>query len=159
MTARGVAVLELVDRWRNAGPGGLLYLAKDEREAEYFGANIHSLFPDCPVMVFPRWDCFPYELGGPSSEIMGRRASVLRRLSAAIPEPLLIATPEAALQRVPPRRIWPGATLTVRVGEEISPETLRISWSAQGTSWTRSSTNRVKPRFMARPSMYSRLVR
>ena len=125
MTARGVAVLELVDRWRNAGPGGLLYLAKDEREAEYFGANIHSLFPDCPVMVFPRWDCFPYELGGPSREIMGRRASVLRRLSAAIPEPLLIATPEAALQRVPPRRIWPGATLTVRVGEEISPETLR----------------------------------
>src|SRR3954465_6581871 len=41
------------------------------------------------------------------------------------PEPLVIATPEAALQRVPPRSIWRGATLTLRAGEEISLEALR----------------------------------
>src|SRR4051795_5616839 len=103
MTARGVAVLELVDRWLNAGGGGVLYLAKSEREAEYLGDNIHSLFPDCPVMVFPRWDCLPYDPGGPSCQSTGRRASVLRRLAAPMPDPLVIATPEAALQRVPPR--------------------------------------------------------
>ena len=123
--ARGAVVLELVERWRKAGGSGLLYIAKSEREAEYLGANIHSLFPNCPVMVFPRWDCSPYDPAGPSRETMGRRASVLRRLAAPMPQPLVIATPEAALQRVPPRSIWRGATLTLRAGEEISPEALR----------------------------------
>jgi len=104
---------------------GLLYVAKSEREAEYLGANIHALFPDCPVLVFPRWDCLPYDPTGPSREIMGRRASVLRRLGAGLPRPLVIATAEAALQRVPPRQVWREATLTVRTGEPISTEALR----------------------------------
>src|SRR3954447_3425849 len=89
---RGAIVLELIGRWREAGAGGLLYVTKSEREAEYLGANIHALFPDCPVLAFPRWDCLPYDPAGPSREIMGRRSSVLRRLALGLPRPLVIAT-------------------------------------------------------------------
>src|SRR3954451_5116275 len=80
---RALVALKLIDRWRSAGPGGLLCLTNREERAEHLGANIHSLFPACPVMVFPRWDCLPYDPAGPSREIMGRRTSVLRQLAGA----------------------------------------------------------------------------
>ncbi|MBV9828375.1 MAG: DEAD/DEAH box helicase [Alphaproteobacteria bacterium] len=118
---RGIVALALDQHWRHSR-GGLLYLAGDEREAEYLGANICSLFPSDTVLVLPRWDCLPYDALGPSREIMGRRASVLRRLAEAAPgdcKPLVIATPEAVIQRVPSRNIWSRATLTLREGDAL----------------------------------------
>ena len=121
---RGAVALALVQRWQEA-KSGLLYLAAGEREAEYLGANIHGLFPQCPVMVLPRWDCLPYDPSGPSREAMGRRASVLRRLAGRETSlPLVIATAEAVLQRVPPRDIWADATLTLRPGDPLSADDL-----------------------------------
>ena len=117
---RGTIALHLVERWRQAGSGGLVFLAQSERLAEHLGANIHSLVPDCPIVVFPRWDCLPYDFAGPSREVMGRRASVLRRLAGGIDAPLVISTPEAMLQRVPPRDIWQKAVLRLELGRNIS---------------------------------------
>jgi transcription-repair coupling factor (superfamily II helicase) len=114
---RGALALAIVARWREAGAAGLLFLSAGEQRAEYLGATIHSLFPDCPVMVLPRWDCLPYDPAGPSREVMGRRASVLRRIACGQPHPLVIATPESALQRVPPRGLWKSAALRVEAGE------------------------------------------
>ena len=113
---RGALALDIVARWREAGPGGLVFLSAAKQQAEYLGANIHSLFPDCPVLVLPRWDSLPYDPAGPSREIMGRRMSVLRRLAGGLERPLLIATPEAALQRVPPRELCQEAALRVAPG-------------------------------------------
>ncbi|MGD9616916.1 MAG: hypothetical protein AB7H90_16555 [Alphaproteobacteria bacterium] len=120
---RGALALDIVARWRAAGASGLVFLSAGDEQAEYLGANIHSLFPDCPVLVFPRWDSLPYDPAGPSRDIMGRRASVLRRLAGGLERPLLIATPEAVLQRVPPRtprrdaalRIVPGQTSVAEI--------------------------------------------
>jgi transcription-repair coupling factor (superfamily II helicase) len=122
---RGVVALSVFERWRAAGERGLLLLANGESAAEYLGANIHALFPGCPVLVFPRWDCLPYDPAGPSREIMGRRASVLRRLAGRLARPLVIATPEAALQRVPPRPVWQRAALQLRRGASLSLAELR----------------------------------
>jgi transcription-repair coupling factor (superfamily II helicase) len=122
---RGLVALELRQRWQ-AAERGLLYLAAGEREAEYLGASIHALFPELPVMVLPRWDCLPYDPNGPSREVMGRRASVLRRLAGhETSPPLVIATAEAVLQRVPPRSVWAGATLMLRAGQPLSVDDLR----------------------------------
>jgi transcription-repair coupling factor (superfamily II helicase) len=117
---RGALALDIVARWREAGSGGLLFLSAGEQQAEYLGANINSLFPDCPVLVFPRWDSLPYDPAGPSREVSGRRASVLRRLAGGLDKPLLIATPEAILQRVPPREIWKDAALRVALGTAVA---------------------------------------
>ncbi len=117
---RGALALDIVARWREAGPGGLLFLSAGETQAEYLGADIHSLFPDCPVLVFPRWDSVPYDAAGPSRGIAGRRASVLRRLAGGLQSPLVIATPEAVLQRVPPRDVWRDAALRVVPGTPVA---------------------------------------
>ena len=120
---RGALALDVAARWREAGPSGLVFLSASETQAEYLGANIHSLFPDCPVMVLPRWNSLPYDPAGPSRDIMGRRASVLRRLASGLATglepPLLIATPEAVLQRVPPRELWKDAALRVAPGTAV----------------------------------------
>src|SRR5690242_6574330 len=117
---RGVVALSLLTTWRGADAGGLLYITADEQTAEQLGANIYSFTPDCPVMVLPRWDSLPYDLTGPSREITGRRASVLRRLAAGLTQPLVIATVEAVLQRVPPRQIWRSATLRIAPDTRLS---------------------------------------
>ena len=49
---RGALALDIVARWRGAGRSGIVFLSTSEQQAEYLGANIHSLFPDCPV-----WYC------------------------------------------------------------------------------------------------------
>ena len=72
------------------------------------------------MLVLPRWDSLPYDPAGPSREIMGRRMSVLRRLAGGLERPLLIATPEAVLQRVPPRELCKEAALRVVPGTELA---------------------------------------
>jgi transcription-repair coupling factor (superfamily II helicase) len=122
---RGRLAIELIERWRDAGPRGLLFIGAGEREVEHLGANIYSLAPACPVMVLPSWDCLPYDPSGPSRDIMGRRMSVLRRLAGGIARPLVIATAEAVLQRVPPRSLWPGVVMRLRSGEALAVAELR----------------------------------
>ena len=72
------------------------------------------------MLVLPRWDSLPYDPAGPSRDIMGRRMSVLRRLAGGLERPLLIATPEAVLQRVPPRELCKDAALRVVPGTELA---------------------------------------
>jgi transcription-repair coupling factor (superfamily II helicase) len=122
---RGVIALYLAGQWQTAGRPGLLFIASNEQDGEHLGANLHALFPECPVLVLPRWDCLPYDPAGPSREIMGRRASVLRRLASGLAAPLVIATVEAVLQRMPPRSIWMNAMLRLEPGKTTLDE-LRI---------------------------------
>ena len=75
---------------------------------------------------FPPWDCLPYERASPSAEVMGRRMAALRRLAERADAPcLVISTPDALLQRVPPRQSLAEAGLELAVGDAVDPEALR----------------------------------
>jgi transcription-repair coupling factor (superfamily II helicase) len=111
----GAIALYLLARWR-AAAHGLLFLAADERRAEHLGAMLYALDQGCDPMVLPSWDCLPYDDLAPSREIMGRRTCVLRRLATAARSPLLLATADAILQRVPARTVWKNRTFTLRPG-------------------------------------------
>ena len=71
------------------------------------------------LWFLPRQDALAYDEPAPSPEISGRRASVLRRLSLASKPPLLVATAEALIPRVPPADAWQFATLHIRTGDSI----------------------------------------
>jgi transcription-repair coupling factor (superfamily II helicase) len=114
----GLLALHLLEQWECAKDHGLVFVAEDERRAEQLGAILSSLAPSCGVMVLPRQDGLPYDGLEPSPEISGRRASVLRRL-AMLSKPLLVATAEALLERVPPRQAWQRATLNLRTGDPL----------------------------------------
>ena len=100
----GLLAVRLVAAAREAGARGLLHVAGSERRAEALGRLAARLDPDLLVVPFPPWDCLPYERVSPSAEAMGRRMAALRRLAGRGDAPcLVISTPDALLQRVPPR--------------------------------------------------------
>jgi transcription-repair coupling factor (superfamily II helicase) len=112
----GAIAAYLLAKRQTAGEGGLLYLSASERRAEHLGAVLHAFDAHCGVMVFPRWDSLPYDGISPSLEITGRRASVLRRLAEGLESPLIIATADAVVQKVPPRGVWGQATFRLKPG-------------------------------------------
>jgi transcription-repair coupling factor (superfamily II helicase) len=78
------------------------------------------------------WDCLPYDRASPSREVMGRRMSALRDLLRPASGPrILVTTPDALLQRIPPRAVWKTA-LTVHRGETADAPKLLKALSALG---------------------------
>jgi transcription-repair coupling factor (superfamily II helicase) len=122
----GLLAVRLVAAARDAGGRGLLHVAGSERRAEALGLLASRLDPDLLVVPFPPWDCLPYERASPSRQVMGRRMAALRRLAGREGKPcLVLSTPDALLQRVPPRQGFAEAGLKLAVGDAVDPEALR----------------------------------
>ena len=64
-----------------AGEGPLLVVTATAREAEDLAAALTSLLPEGAVAEFPAWETLPHERLSPSSDTVGRRIGVLRRLA------------------------------------------------------------------------------
>src|SRR5689334_19522918 len=91
----GLLAVRLLALARAVGPRGLVHVAGSERRAEHLGSILRSLDPDFEAMVFPPWDCLPYDRASPSREAMGRRVACLRRLAEHGDTPrLVITTPD-----------------------------------------------------------------
>jgi transcription-repair coupling factor (superfamily II helicase) len=119
-----IAVL-LLSMWKESLDRSLVFLSASERAAEQLGSILYGLDPQSDPLVLPRWDALPYDRAAPSREVAGRRASVLRRLSERPKKALLLATAEAALQRVPAPNVWSDTTLCLRPGMALDESALR----------------------------------
>ncbi len=94
--ATAAALVEAVSK----RPDGLIHLAGDERTAERIAALARAFDPHLEVMLFPPWDCLPYDRASPSPAAMGGRMATL--LALARPGGagrLLVTSPEALIQR------------------------------------------------------------
>ena len=105
----------------------LLYLARGEGRARTLCVALRALLPGAQVLVFPPWDCLPYDRAPPSAAAMGERMAVLRRLLEPCPAPgrIVVASVAAAAQRLPPPSALADATLRVAVGARLEPEELQ----------------------------------
>ncbi|KQS54469.1 hypothetical protein ASG17_11350 [Brevundimonas sp. Leaf363] len=96
-------------------------MASSERRADEIASALGALSdPDQDeVLVLPPWDCLPYDRARPSRESMGRRMAVLAALGEPSPRRrLLVACPEALMQRTPPARAV-AARFDLEVGARI----------------------------------------
>jgi transcription-repair coupling factor (superfamily II helicase) len=99
----------------------VLFVASSERRADEIAGALGSLGdPDRDeVLVLPPWDCLPYDRAKPSRESMGRRMAVLATLTApSSRRRLLVACPEALMQRTPPAKAV-AAYFDLEVGARI----------------------------------------
>jgi transcription-repair coupling factor (superfamily II helicase) len=119
------SAFRLLDAAKKAGPG-VIYLARGERRATSTAAMLAGFAPELTVLPFPAWDCVPYDRAGPSRDVMGVRIETMRRLAEGVEGQWIVITTAGALaQRLPPRRQWGDAALTLKVGDQISADALQ----------------------------------
>lgn len=117
----------------------VLHVARDAGRAEMLAAWLRFYDPGLRVLLFPAWDCMPYDRISPQREIMARRLATLAQLACGLQPPfVLIATANAIVQRVPPAEVAVDAHLRLVPGAHIGRDALvrhleRIGFRRTGT--------------------------
>jgi len=105
-----------------------LVVTATAREAEDLTAALESLLPEVEVAEFPAWETLPHERLSPSSDTVGRRLGVLRRLAhpddaAGGAIKVLVAPIRAVLQPIV-KGLGDLEPVAVSIGDEIPMEEL-----------------------------------
>ncbi len=110
---------------RRSKAAGVLHIALDDARAARLKQLVGFFDPELSILMFPAWDCLPYDRVSPHAALVAQRVATLTRLLAARDRPLLVlSTLNAALQRVPPRRRLEQAAFSARVGDRLDLEAL-----------------------------------
>ncbi|MBW4708838.1 transcription-repair coupling factor [Roseobacter sp. YSTF-M11] len=109
---------------RHDGP--VLHVARDDKRLAALRAALRFFAPDMPVMVFPGWDCLPYDRVSPNADISAQRMATLAALVHGMPDKfILLTTLNAATQRIPARATLKDAAFSARVGDRVDEAALR----------------------------------
>ncbi|MDG2244080.1 MAG: transcription-repair coupling factor [Rhodospirillaceae bacterium] len=132
----GVDALVLADQARQ-NPNGHLHIVSDDMRLSGLKDSLRFFAPDVAVLVFPAWDCVPYDRVSPHADVVARRMDVLLRL-AAVGESsetgsrLLITTASAILQRVPPVSAFRGMARDIKPGSRLNSSELAVELGRVG---------------------------
>ncbi len=132
--------------------GGLTaFVARDTARANAFADALKFFAPEIEVVIFPSWDCLPYDRVGPSAGVAAQRMATLSRLArglgSAKPAILVIAAP-ALLQRVPDKSVLMRASYSAKVGNSVDIKDLERYFAVNG--YVRASTVSEKGEFAIR---------
>ncbi|WP_299559255.1 transcription-repair coupling factor [uncultured Sulfitobacter sp.] len=127
------AKLLLAEIEKSAGP--VLHVARDDKRMEAMRVALRFFAPDMPVVVFPSWDCLPYDRVSPNADISAQRMATLAALVHTMPKRfVLLTTMGAATQRIPARGTLRDAAFSARVGDRIDEKGLRAFLVRMGFS-------------------------
>ncbi|MFL5335615.1 MAG: DEAD/DEAH box helicase [Geminicoccaceae bacterium] len=102
----------------------VVYVARNLARARAMAAAVAALAPEAESLLFPPWDCLPYDRAQPSASAMGQRMAALQRLAEPRPGRLLTTTVAALAQRVPPAATLADAVWTITVGQVLQRDQL-----------------------------------
>jgi transcription-repair coupling factor (superfamily II helicase) len=106
--------------------GCWLHVCRDDGRMARFAAALGFFRPELDVLIFPAWDCLPYDRVSPNGEITSRRIDTLMRLAAGARQPFVVLTTVNALvQRVPPKKLFDGRVLTLGPGGRMPLDRLQ----------------------------------
>ncbi len=135
--------------------GRIVFIARDDVALARVEQGLAFFAPDVTRLVFPAWDCLPYDRVSPIPEIVSRRVATLASLSEAEngsgPE-IVLTTVSAVLQRVAPRSAFAGRTVTIRPGDTMPPGDLAERLMANG--YLRVDTVREPGEYAARGGIF-----
>ena len=104
----------------------VLHIARDAARLQAMQDALRFFAPDLPVIVFPGWDCLPYDRISPNADICAQRMATLAALVHKMPAQfLLLTTLNAASQRVPTRAVLREAAFRAEVGRRVDEDHLR----------------------------------
>ena len=123
----GADALALAELARTTGGQDILHVARDGQRLERLQDGLRFFAPEREVLVFPAWDCLPYDRMSPHPDIVAERLETLVRLAAprkpGAPARIILASVGAALQKVPPRSLYAEAAVVLKKGQ-----TLDVNW-------------------------------
>jgi transcription-repair coupling factor (superfamily II helicase) len=118
------ARLVLKEMTRGGKP--VLHIARDDKRMEAMRSALRFFAPDVPVVIFPGWDCLPYDRVSPNADISAARMATLAAVVHGLPQQfILLTTLNAAMQRVPAREVLKEAAFSARVNSRIDEDALR----------------------------------
>ena len=115
----------LLARRRAEHGGSVLHATRDDQRMARLHEALAFFAPEAEVLRFPAWDCLPYDRVSPNPAIVSERIACLARLLEKPARPrIVLTTVNALVQRVPPRAVFQGASLSVKAGGTLPPEQL-----------------------------------
>jgi transcription-repair coupling factor (superfamily II helicase) len=105
------------------GPAVLVHVARDGQRQQALQNALQFIAPEIEVLVFPAWDCQPYDRVSPHAGITAQRMTTLARLArsrSSEERPRILSTTiSAAVQRVPPRDRIAAETFSAAPGNVV----------------------------------------
>ncbi|GAK43946.1 transcription-repair coupling factor [Tepidicaulis marinus] len=139
-TPEGFDALVLSDLARALEGEVLLHIARDDARMSLLREALAFFAPDVEIATFPAWDCLPYDRVSPHTDIVARRMATLTRLAKraeGAAKPLIVlATVNAAIQRVPERKMLAAGGWHAHVGNRIDLDELLLYLAENGFART-----------------------
>ena len=102
-------------------------MARDGQRLERLQDGLRFFAPEREVLVFPAWDCLPYDRLSPHPDIVAERLETLVRLAATQEARRAGARHPGlgrrCLQKVPPRSLYAEAAVVLQQGPDASMST------------------------------------
>ena len=129
-----------------------LHVARDAGRMNALAAALRFFAPDIEILLFPAWDCLPYDRVSPNREVVAQRIATLAALAAPRPEParplVAITSVNAVLQRLPARETIGASVMRLRTGDRVELDDLHGFFSRNG--FERAGTVREPGEFAVR---------
>jgi len=84
------AHLLIAELEKSGGP--VIHVARDDKRLAAMQAALQFFAPEMPVLVFPGWDCLPYDRVSPNADISAARMATLATLAQGMPGPFILLT-------------------------------------------------------------------
>jgi len=98
-----------------------IYICHHESHLNELESTLRFLCPQLDILIFPPWDCLPYDRMSPKRDIIGERVTTLLQLNKGLDKPALILTTiQAFLQRVAPQEVFKNAELHLKGGAQFN---------------------------------------
>jgi transcription-repair coupling factor (superfamily II helicase) len=111
-------------------PAPVLHVARNDARVARLAEALAFFAPGVEVLRFPAWDCLPYDRVSPNPELVSERIATLARLleqpadRAPVAPRIELTTVKALVQRVPPRHVFHGSSMTLAVNGSVRTEEL-----------------------------------
>ncbi len=108
------------------GTGPVCHIARDDKRLAAMATALSVFNPSVPVLLFPGWDCLPFDRASPNADNSAARMATLAALAAGLSGQFIVLTTlNAATQYVPPRDLLRGSAFLAEVGKRINESDLR----------------------------------
>lgn len=104
----------------------IIFIARDNTNLENLSQNLRFIAPDVKQLVFPPWDCLPYDRAGPSLAVVGQRLKTLAKivLQKELSACFILTTVNAISQKILPYAQLKEQITRLSVGDIFSMEKL-----------------------------------